>query len=44
MKRIFWDHLPFWFIVALALGVMVLDISAQINERGIYAPRQEQPS
>ena len=39
--HIFWDHLPFWFIMAAALTFAAHDIRAQITETGIYQPEKE---
>ncbi len=40
-KHFFWDHLPFWFVVAATFAFAGFDVWSQINERGIYAPEQE---
>ena len=37
MKHIFWDHLPFWFVIAFAIAFAGFDIYAMLTDTWIYA-------
>jgi hypothetical protein len=37
-KHVFWDHLPFWLIMACVVGFMVFDIYSQMHGLNMYAP------
>lgn len=43
-RRVFRDHLPYWFVLAATIAFMAFDAWAQINERWIYTPKQETPN
>ena len=36
-KHVFWDHLPFWFVMVFAIGFMGFEIWATITDSWICA-------
>lgn len=43
-KHMFWDHLPFWFVMACVVAFMAFDIWAMVNEHWIYSPERAAPA